>query len=90
MAAAAGSGWQRRRAPHGGEATRFLRICSTEEGYEKAWTRFEGALCGEEGKRRGRGYPRAFVEGAREGLLWENKEKVLARLEEKRSEKGED
>ena len=70
-----------------GEATRFLRICSTEEGYERAWVRFKGALCGEKGKRRGRGYPTAFVEGAREGLLWKDRETVLQRLTEKKGER---
>ena len=63
---------------------------STEEGYERAWVRFKGALCGEAGKRRRRWYPTAptaFVEKARESLLWIDKETVLARLEEKRGER---
>ena len=60
---------------------------STEEGYERAWVRFKGALCGEAGKRRRRWYPTAFVEKARESLLWKDKETVSARLEENRGER---
>ena len=63
-----------------GELCRFLTRCSREEHFEAAWERFRGALLT-------RGYPGRWLDRARGDLKWQDREEVVARMDEKRAQK---
>ena len=59
-----------------GELVRYLRLCSTESMFEKAWQRFRGHL-------EQRGYPSGWLKRARGDLEWKNRSEIMKRLDER-------
>ena len=64
-----------------GEKTRFLKLCSTEAEFKKAWKRFAKAL-------ESRGYTKEFVEKAGKGVEWEDRRVVHRRMEQRKEKKA--
>jgi hypothetical protein len=65
-----------------GELCRFLTRCSKEELFEKSWMRFRRAL-------ETRGYPGSWLDHARGGLKWSDREGMIAGMDKKRALKRE-
>ena len=65
-----------------GELCRYLTRATTEERFESAWARFRGALMT-------RGYPAQWLDKTRGDLKWADRERVMARMDEKRAAKRE-
>ena len=64
-----------------GELIRYLRLCSTENTFQKAWRRFRGHL-------EQRGYPSRWQEKAGGDLEWRNRSEIMKRLDERREQRG--
>ena len=60
-----------------GEYLRYLTLCSTEEGYNEACERLRKAL-------ETRGYNKNEIQGEKDRVLWDSKQEVIRKREERR------
>ena len=62
-----------------GEAIRYLIICSTEDRFERAWNRYEKAMCN-------RGYTKEWLREKRQ-VEWKDRDKYLGTYKEEKEDK---